>query len=293
MVNRTTMGILAAVALLGGILLGAAVSSATFASAYGPRQHAVVIEPGTGVIIVCAHIDTGALRIVDQIEECSDTENPVAWNYKGAQGDPGPQGPAGPTGPQGDPGPVGATGPIGLQGEPGPVGATGPVGPQGAPGPVGATGPAGPPGAPGLEGPRGVQGEMGPAGPAGPQGDPGPVGATGPVGPQGAPGPVGATGPAGPQGPQGPQGPPGVTPRFYIVEGQSLEVGAYSGRGSSASCQSGDWVVGGGFSTNATYLHAFMSLPANAVRWDAAMFNTSLLQAGTFSSYAICVDLTP
>ena len=278
MVNRTTMGILVAVALVGGILLGAAVSSATFAYAYGPRQHADVIQPEHGIIIACAHIDTGALRIVDQIEKCSDTENPVAWNYKGTQGDPGPQGLAGPPGPQGDPGPVGATGPAGPQGDPGPIGATGPAGPQGAPG---------------LEGPRGVQGEMGPAGPQGEMGPAGPQGEIGPAGPQGDPGPQGPAGPPGPQGPQGPQGPPGVTPRFYIAEGQTLEVGAYSARASSASCQSGDWVLGGGFSTDATYLHAFLSSPGNAVRWDAAMFNTSLLYAGTFTSYAICADLTP
>ena len=104
---------------------------------------------------------------------------------------PGPQGPAGATGPTGLRGPVGATGPAGPQG---PAGETGPIGPQG---PIGETGPTGPQGPVGETGPIGPQGPAGETDPIGPQG---PAGETGPIGPQG---PAGEAGPVGPQGPAG------------------------------------------------------------------------------------------
>lgn len=78
----------------------------------------------------------------------------------------GPQGTAGPAGPQGEKGDTGAQGPQGEKGD------TGPAGPQG---------------------PRGDTGPQGPAGPAGADGAQGPAGADGQPGADGAPGPVGAT----------------------------------------------------------------------------------------------------
>ena len=59
---------------------------------------------------------------------------------------PGPQGPAGETGPVGPQGPAGEAGPVGPQG---PMGERGPVGPQGPRGFRGLTGPQGPSGPPG------------------------------------------------------------------------------------------------------------------------------------------------
>jgi hypothetical protein len=63
---------------------------------------------------------------------------------KGAQGDKGEQGVAGPPGPKGDAGPQG---PQGVAGPPGPKGEPGPAGPPGA---KGERGPIGLTGAPGL-----------------------------------------------------------------------------------------------------------------------------------------------
>ncbi|MFP2934594.1 hypothetical protein ACLESO_57695, partial [Pyxidicoccus sp. 3LG] len=65
---------------------------------------------------------------------------------------------------------------------PGPQGLAGPIGPQGLKGDPGATGPAGPAGPQGLKGDPGATGAQGPAGPQGLNGD---TGATGPQGPQG------------------------------------------------------------------------------------------------------------
>ena len=79
----------------------------------------------------------------------------------GPQGEPGPQGPAGPPGAQGQ---------LGPRGESEPPGAKGDTGPQGPPGAKGDTGPQGPPGA---------KGDTGPQGPPGPKGDPGPESAAG------------------------------------------------------------------------------------------------------------------
>ena len=116
----------------------------------------------------------------------------------GGNGEQGPEGPRGETGPQGEPGERGETGP---QGEPGVRGETGP---QGEPGERGETGPQGEPGERGETGPQGEPGERGETGP---QGEPGERGETGP---QGEPGE------RGPEGPQGPQGIPGISSRFVI-----------------------------------------------------------------------------
>ena len=103
----------------------------------------------------------------------------------------GPQGDAGPTGPDGDSAYelAVAGGFVGTESQwlaslVGPQGPAGPTGPQGD---TGATGPTGP------EGPQGPQGDTGPTGATGPQGDTGPAGPTGPQGPAGQGVPVGGT----------------------------------------------------------------------------------------------------
>ncbi|MGH9163815.1 MAG: hypothetical protein ACRD2X_28015 [Vicinamibacteraceae bacterium] len=72
----------------------------------------------------------GTLRAIDTEagEQCSDDEQAVTFNVKGAPGDRGPQGPPGSTG---LPGAIGPQGPAGAQG---PAGPAGPQGPQGEPG---------------------------------------------------------------------------------------------------------------------------------------------------------------
>lgn len=151
---------------------------------------------------------------------------------------PGPQGPAGITGPtglQGPAGAVGATGADGAAGPQGPAGVDGAIGPQGPAGATGAQGPTGPDGAvgprgatgqdgvngiTGATGPQGEAGAQGPKGDTGEQGDKGNTGATGPQGPAGTDGVVGTTGDTGAtgakgdtgeQGPAGAQGPKGDT----------------------------------------------------------------------------------
>lgn len=169
---------------------------------------------------------------------------------EGAQGEPGPQGPAGM---QGEPGPIGPQGERGLQGVPGIQG------PKGDKGDTGLQGIKGDKGDPGIQGPAGPQGERGtgisikgtlantsllptpPAAPEdsyvingdlwvwdstqwinagpfrGPQGEQGPQGiqgiqgVKGDTGAQGLKGDTGATGPTGPQGLKGDKGDTGDT----------------------------------------------------------------------------------
>ena len=101
----------------------------------------------------------------------------------------------------------------------GPQGIAGPEGPEGPQGIAGVAGPEGPQGIAGLAGPKGDTGDTGPAGadstvagPQGPQGIPGVPGAdstvAGPQGPQGI---------AGVAGPEGPQGIPGVGSNFTVM----------------------------------------------------------------------------
>jgi hypothetical protein len=82
---------------------------------------------------------------------------PYTWRLDGtvvgAQGNTGPQGPAGPQGVPGATGNTGPAGPQGIQGNPGPQGIQGPGGPQGPIGNTGATGSAGPAGTQGPVGP--------------------------------------------------------------------------------------------------------------------------------------------
>ena len=58
----------------------------------------------------------GGLRVVDNPDQCSSTEVPLAWNQRGPQG---PQGAKGDTGAAGPPGPPGPPGPAGADGSSG------------------------------------------------------------------------------------------------------------------------------------------------------------------------------
>lgn len=64
----------------------------------------------TGLIDACAHNTTGALRLVDDPNDCKHAETPVHWNADGPQGPQGVPGPQGPEGPQGPPGSGAAAG---------------------------------------------------------------------------------------------------------------------------------------------------------------------------------------
>lgn len=146
---------------------------------------------------------------------------------QGDQGTAGPQGDQGATGPQGDQGTVGPKGDKGDKGAKGDTGAQGPKGDQGEKGDTGATGPQGP------EGPQGVKGDTGAQGEKGDQGD---------VGPQGPQGEKGETGDKGDTGDTGPQGPAGGLNDVYT------NTADFSGNGTAtASCDSGDLVLGGGW----------------------------------------------
>ena len=52
----------------------------------------------------------GALRVVDNPDQCSSTEVPLSWSQRGPQGPKGDTGAPGPAGPPGPPGPAGADG---------------------------------------------------------------------------------------------------------------------------------------------------------------------------------------
>jgi hypothetical protein len=55
----------------------------------------------TNTIHACVHKQTGIVRIVDDPDECKQSETAVEWSVEGPVGPPGPQGPPGP---KGDPG---------------------------------------------------------------------------------------------------------------------------------------------------------------------------------------------
>lgn len=166
------------------------------------------IPAADGTIDGCYNA-VGALRVLDEGEQCNPNETALSWSQEG------PRGPAGPAGAQGE---AGATGPAGADGE---TGATGPQGSKGDTGDTGATGPAGPKGDTGATGPQGL------------------IGATGPQGPKGD---TGAT------GPQGPEGDAGVTRFYYRTGTHTINPATATGYLlMQQSCDPGDWVTGGGY----------------------------------------------
>ena len=97
-----------------------------------------------------------------------------------------------------------------VKGAKGDKGEPGVAGPQGPKGETGAQGPQGSKGEQGIQGPKGETGEQGPKGEQGIQGPKGETGEQGPKGEQGIQGPEGPQGPKGEQGIQGPKGETGV-----------------------------------------------------------------------------------
>lgn len=168
------------------ILQGSSTGTAAYVETQSPTTNVnglVSLEIGTGTVVTgtFAGIDwsLGPYFIKTETDPLGGTNYTIAGTTEllsvpyalfSANGTPGPQGPAGATGPQGTPGPQG------------------PAGPTGATGLTGAQGPAGATGATGMTGPQGLQG---PAGPTGPTGATGPIGATGPQGAAGINAPIG------------------------------------------------------------------------------------------------------
>ena len=111
---------------------------------------------------------------------------------------------------------------------------------------LGESGPMGP------QGPQGEKGDKGDTGPAGPKGDTGPAGPAGPAGPKGDKGDTGPKGDKGDQGEVGPAGPPGIA-NVVVRKGRSSWT-ANGRQDSRAECRAGEYILGGGFSGDATAL---------------------------------------
>lgn len=151
----------------------------------------------------------------------------------------------------------------------------------------------------GIPGPQGDQGPQGETGAQGPQGEQGIQGATGPQGPEGPQGQQGVPGGTGPQGPPGPQGPAGssITPSVYTAPGP---VSAFSNglATSTASCQTGDIVLGGGFDYNMDSddtedIDLLTSSPSGDGAWGSALVLSDTDAEGDLQAFARCLDVTP
>jgi hypothetical protein len=160
-------------------LLGAVVAAATLAT----MMIALPATANAALISICVKTDGEVVRINSQ--SCGNNQTRLVWNFPGATGVQGVQGPPGPNGVQGNPGAAGVSG---NPGQTGPTGTTGPLGPQGP------AGVSGPPGVVGPTGPTGIEGAPGPVGSEGFNGGTGVTGATGPTGSIGPTGPIGGTG---------------------------------------------------------------------------------------------------
>src|ERR1043166_6460835 len=81
------------------VVVASCITAGGVAYATSSKTHVSTVT--TGMIQACAHMTTGALRLVGDPSACHRTENYVSWNAEG------PSGPSGPSGPQGDAGPSG------------------------------------------------------------------------------------------------------------------------------------------------------------------------------------------
>ena len=136
----------------------------------------------------------------------------------------------------------------------------------------------------GTQGPPGPQGQQGPPGADGAQGPPGADGAQGPPGADGAQGPPGADGA---QGPAGPEGPSVLnSTRFYTEDGDP-------DISSTALCDEGDIVTGGGYRKSGTTIDVLNNSPNFIVNgWTASGF----LEGGgssTVTAFVRCLDNPP
>jgi hypothetical protein len=93
--NKLIASVLIAIILVGG---------ATWAFASGGVTIRACVEPGNG-----------SIRIVQSLNDCLPSEQPLEWNIVGPPGPQGEQGPPGPQGEQGPPGPQGEPGISGYQ----------------------------------------------------------------------------------------------------------------------------------------------------------------------------------
>jgi collagen triple helix repeat protein len=130
----------------------------------------------------CMHKTTGAVRLIDPtlsssspLSRCTNAEQAISWNQRGAAGKDGVDGSNGAPGINGTNGKDGVDGAACLPSVPGCTGPQGPAGADGAPGPKGdpcspeekrCVGPAGPAGPAGNDGSPGQQGPSGTAIPA-------------------------------------------------------------------------------------------------------------------------------
>jgi hypothetical protein len=120
----------------------------------------------------------------------------------------------------------------------------------------------------------------------------------GPPGPQGPKGDTGATGPAGPagadgqQGPPGPQGPPGTGGLgMKLVVTQRIDTADSSGHG-EVSCNSGEFVTGGGYGAPGTYTGTVLFDGKDPAR-ETWVVNFADPSAGTFTIQVLCAHLEP
>jgi hypothetical protein len=173
------------------------------------------------------------------------------------------------------------------------------TGTQGPPGPQGPTGP---------KGDTGAMGAIGPPSPAGGQPGPqGPPGAPGVPGPQGERGLTGLTGPPGPASTvPGPQGPSGITTlnntNTYLVTNSTFSNSTIVHVG-QAFCQSGDFVVNGGYSIIATtgsptgivesFNKPIISGNPVGIGWEVRLLPFPPTIRVDYEVYAICFDNSP
>ena len=153
----------------------------------------------------------------------------------------------------------------------------------------------------------GTQGPPGPPGPPGPKGDTGATGATGPQGIQGIQGERGFNGTQGIQGErgfngtQGLQGEPGPSglstingTNLYNVTGTPDTTSPYS---STAACEAGDSVLGGGFLLTGGSSLAQASVSVSSIPvvdlsgWSVT--GGAVFPGVTVTAYAVCFDNSP
>jgi collagen triple helix repeat protein len=144
----------------------------------------------------------------------------------------------------------------------------------------------------------GTQGPPGPPGPTGPPGPKGDKGDTGATGAQGLPGANGTNGINGVNGTIGPQGPSGITfingTNLYNVTGTPDATSPYS---STAACETGDSVLGGGFLitggsaiTQAGVTVSSIPVP-DLSGWSVT--GLAVVPGVTVTAYAVCYDNSP
>jgi hypothetical protein len=126
----------------------------------------------------------------------------------------------------------------------------------------------------GAVGPTGPQGPAGSTGPQGPAGSTGPRGTAGAAGSQGATGPVGATGAPGSD----------ASVITYLVEGDRV---ISSASVATASCDSGDPILGGGFYSDSNATGKVGNSWPTGNTWNVQSWN------GNVTPFAVCLDKAP